>query len=316
MIVKPKNLLHFLLTLPTEQACIDYLEQCRWNGNITSPYDSTAKVWKLSDGYYRCSRTKKRFNVKTGTVLKHTKIPLLDWLWSLYHFLSKKGISSCQLARNIDFTQTTTWNLLKDIRKNLDQSNFVKEKLKGVTEIDETLVGGENGNRHWDKKVPGCQGRSCIDKTPILGMLEKGGYLVTRVTSDTKLTTLEPIIYEHVKEGATVNTDDWYKKSKLGKRYNHQMVNHSAKPKQYVKKDANGGKITTNSIEGVWSPFFKVTINGTYHNNISDKYLQNYADEFTFRYNTRNYTERDRFELALSAILGKKITYKEFELSI
>ena len=129
MIIKKKSLLHFLRAIPTEQACIDYLEQCRWGGNITSPYDPTAKVWKLSDGYYKCSKTRKRFDVKTGTYLKHTKIPLLDWLWSLYHFLSKKGISSCELARKISVTQPSAWNLLKDIRENLDQFNFVKDKL-------------------------------------------------------------------------------------------------------------------------------------------------------------------------------------------
>jgi hypothetical protein len=82
-------------------------------------------------------------------------------------------------------------------------------------------------------------------------MLERKGYLVTVVTSDTKLSTLELIINKHVEVGATVYADEHYRHSNLPKRFNHQMVNHSAKPKQYVKKDANGGKITTNSIEGV-----------------------------------------------------------------
>ena len=124
------------------------------------------------------------------------------------HFLSKKGISSCQLAEKIDITQKSAWNLLKDIRENFNQFNFIKEKLKGIVEADETLVGGKNKNRHWDKKIPNCQGRSCVDKTPILGMLERKGYLITRITSDTKLTTLKPIIIECIEEGATVNTDD------------------------------------------------------------------------------------------------------------
>jgi len=51
------------------------------------------------------------------------------------------------------------------LRSLLDQFNFVKEKLRGTIESDETLVGGSNPNRHWNKKVPNCQGRSCADKT-------------------------------------------------------------------------------------------------------------------------------------------------------
>ena len=81
------------------------------------------------------------------------------------------------------------------------------------------------------------------------------------------------------------------------------MVNHGAKPRQY--KD-------TNSIEGVWSSHFKNPIHGTYHNNISYKYLQNYADEFTFRYNTRNYTEKKRLEFLFLTMMGKPLTYQEF----
>jgi len=296
--MKLKNLLHFLLTLPTEQDCIDYLEQCRWNGELpTSPYDPTSKVYKCADNWYKCRNTGKRFNVRTGTVLKYSKVPLIDWFWSLYHFLSKKGISSCQLSKSIDVTQKSAWNLLRDIRENLNQFNYVKDKLENKVAIDETLIGGKNKNRHLDKKIPHSQGRSAADKTPVLGILEKKGYLITWVVPDVKMGTLVPIIKKHVKEGSDLYSDEWYANSGLGKWYNHQIVNHSIK--QYV-----NGKVSTNSIENVWT-HFKNLIHGTYHNNISDKYLQKYADEFTFRFNTRNYTEYDRFDLALSAIVGK-----------
>jgi ISXO2-like transposase domain len=73
-----------------------------------------------------------------------------------------------------------------------------------------------------------------------------GEYLITVVTSDTKLSTLEPIIYKYVEKDSDVWTDEHYRHSNLSKRYNHKMVNHSAKPKQY-----KNGEVTTNSIEGV-----------------------------------------------------------------
>jgi hypothetical protein len=48
---------------------------------------------------------------------------------------------------------------------------------------------------------------------------------------------------------------------------------------------------------------------------MSNKYLQNYADEFTFRYNTRKWSEEKRIEFLLLALLGKPLTYDEFKQS-
>ena len=300
-----KSIFDQLESPPKNQKYIRFFEKIRWNDKVVSPYDPTSKVWKLANNWYKCKNTGKKFNFRTGTVLQYSNIPLRKWYLACCLFNSKKGVSSYQLAKFLDITFTTAFNLLKDLRSLLDQFNFVKEKLRDTIESDETLVGGSNPNRHWDKKFLNCQGRSCVDKTPILGIL--GSYLITRVVPDTKLSTLEPIINKHVEVGATVYTDEHYRHSNLPKRFNHQMVNHSAKPKQYKK-----GEVTTNSIEGVWSSHLKVPIKGTYHNNISDKYLQNYADEFAFRYNTRKYTEKKRLELLFLAMMGKPLTYQEF----
>jgi transposase-like protein len=115
---------------------------------------------------------------------------------------------------------------------------------------------------------------------------------------------LEPIIRKHVEEGSDVYTDELLSYNGLGKWYNHQRVIH--RNKQYV-----NGKVTTNRIENVWS-VFKKTIKGTYHNNISDKYLPNYINELTFRYNTRKYTEEKRLELLFLTMMGRSLTYQEF----
>lgn len=49
-------------------------------------------------------------------------------------------------------------------------------KLSGEVEIDETFVGGKNKNRHKNKKVEKCQGRSFKDKVPVFGILILGTY--------------------------------------------------------------------------------------------------------------------------------------------
>ena len=61
--------------------------------------------------------------------------------------------------------------------------------------------------------------------------------------------------------------------------YKHETVNHGEK--EYVNGDTH-----TNTIEGFWSQL-KRSINGTYHF-VSPKYLQQYVNEFAYRYNRRN----------------------------
>ncbi|CAG8745173.1 14631_t:CDS:2 [Gigaspora margarita] len=144
--------------------------------------------------------------------------------------------------------------------------------LEGVVEIDETLIGGANPNRHWNKKVPRCQ---------VLGILERNGNLVCQVVPNTKQNTLEPIIETYVKK-----------------------VNHSAKPKQYV-----NGEITTNSIESAWA-CLKRSIYGIYHQ-VSKEHLPKYVNEFTFRFNTRKHKVQETVELVLLSSVGKSLTYRE-----
>ena len=59
---------------PTEQSCIEYLEERRWRGNVVSPFDKTSKVYKCKDNKYRCKNTGKYFDVKTKTIFQGTRI--------------------------------------------------------------------------------------------------------------------------------------------------------------------------------------------------------------------------------------------------
>lgn len=107
-----KSIFDFIQTVPDEVSCIQYLEEIRWAGVVTSPFDQTSKVYKCKNGY-KCKNTGKYFNVKVGTIFEDTKIPLTKWFMGLYIFAShKKGISSYQLATDIDITQKSAWFML------------------------------------------------------------------------------------------------------------------------------------------------------------------------------------------------------------
>lgn len=303
MFNKPiKSILDLLKAFPTEQSCVEYFEQIIWEGNPVSPFDAASTVYKCSNNRYKCKNTNKYFNVRTGTIFEGTKIPLKQWLVAIYIFTShKKGISSHQLAKDLDVTQKTAWFMLQRIRYAMEHQTFRKE-MEGVIEVDETFVGGKNKNRHWDKKVEHSQGRSFKDKTPVLGILEKGGNVRCVVIPDTKAESIQPIIREQVKPGSTICSDEWHAYRGLSDKYNHSVVDHGRG--QYVNPEG----ATTNTIEGFWS-HFKRGINGIYHKT-TRKHLQGYANEFAFRYNFRERPISEKINLFLESVVGKRLTYQ------
>ncbi|WP_226177046.1 IS1595 family transposase [Hymenobacter lucidus] len=294
-----KSLLDLVKAFPTDEACLLHLEALRWNGTPVSPFDPTSRVYKCAGHRYKCKNTGKYFNVKVGTIFEDTKIPLQKWFMALYIFSShKKGISSHQLARDIDVTQKSAWFLLHRLRYAFEHPNF-KATLSGTVEVDETYYGGVEGNKHESRKTPGTQGRSTKTKKPIMGAIERNGNIVAAVVEDTKTGIVQSFVESTVAEGTVVMTDEYASYRGVAKVYEHQIVRHSAK--QYV-----DGLAHTNSIECFWS-HFKRGIEGIYHW-VSFEHLQAYVNEFTLRYNTRRFHTADRFNLILGNIAGR-LTY-------
>ncbi len=294
-----KSLIELINAFPDEQACIDHLEQLRWNGNVISPFDEHSQVYKCSNNRYRCRNTKKYFNVRINTLFENTKVKLQKWFLAIWLVTShKKGISSMQLAKDIHVTQKTAWFMLQRIRNCFGIYDDVE--LANEVEVDETYIGGKNMNRHKHKKVKSSQGRSHKDKTPIIGMIERKGKLVAKKVDNVKSNTLGREVVEFVKD-AVVYTDEWIGYHALGLIYDHKIIRHSEK--EFVR-----GRIHTNTIEGFWS-LLKRGIVGIYHFT-SAKHIQYYVDEFVFRYNSRHMGEADRFNHMLSNI-ENRITYKE-----
>lgn len=279
------SLLQMMDTLYTEEDCRVYLENMRWNGKPICPHCGSISEhhYKLTQngefkGLYKCKDCRCRFTVRQGTMFEGSNLPLKKWFYAIYLFLShKKGISSCQLAKDIQVTQKTAWFMLHRIRHNVrdDDAHF-----DDMTQMDETYMGGKT--RHHGK---GTQGRSLKDKTPIFGMVSDG-LVYAQVVPNVQRKTLFPIIEEKVRKGSTVITDDLNVYDTLYENYEHKTVPHG---RHIYAVDC----YHTNSIEGFWS-HIKRGIKGIYHL-ASPKHLQKYCKEFVFRYNTRKQTDADRF---------------------
>ena len=305
------SLVDLILEFPNDEACRKHLEHIRWGDTPACAHCGSAeKIYTLKDGRYKCAACRRKFTVLVGTIFESTKIPLQKWFLAIWICTShKKGISSHQLAKDIGITQKSAWHMLHRIREMLRETEPELELIEGDVECDETFIGGKDGWKHKDKKIPNSRGRSTKAKTPVFGMVERGGKTRFRVVEDTKSETLQAEILPNIKPDSTVHSDEWIGYRGLGAIYDHEVIEHGAG--EYVRYEKEK-TVHTNTIENRWS-HFRRTITGTYHH-VSPKHLQRYADESAFRLSTFKLGEGERFDLSLAGLEGR-LTYDKLVTS-
>src|SRR5207247_410744 len=280
----------------------------RWRGGRTSPpceakapgFLKTRRIWKCRD----CGR---QFSVKLGTIFEDSPIGLDKWLPALWMLAnSKNGISSYELARALGVTQKTGWFMLHRIRLAMQTRTWAK--MRGTVEADETFIGGAAKFMHRSKRNRVIRGTGGMDKTPVLGLLERGrDGEVSRVRATVAKNLSQRGIRGHVlasvEKGSHLYTDttQQYGKGRLPKLYQHEMINHA---REYVR-----GQVHTNSLENFWS-LLKRAIKGTYVS-VDPFHLFRYVDEQVHRFNHRDTNDRSRFVSVLAAIVGKRLTYAD-----
>jgi transposase-like protein len=273
---------------PTEQSCIEYLEDLIWSGTPVSPFDPESKVYKCKDNKYKCKNTGKYFNVRTGTMYDNTKMPLYKWFLAVWLVTThKKGISSVQLAKDVDVTQKSAWFMLQRIRACFKIENY--NELDGIVEVDETFYGGKNKNRHNNKKAKKCTGRNFTDKVPIVGMIQRGGKLTAMAIENTSGKVLLPIVKKYVSSDSILIADDWVGYNGVSSHCEHRTIKDISKGYRHDYDP----ETHTNNIEGAWK-IFKNSSRDMY-NHVSRKHIQLYVDEFVYRYNMRSHIESDKF---------------------
>lgn len=296
------ELIEITKKLNTQKRCIQYLEKSRWQESPVCPYCQSDRISPMKKQLrHHCNSCNTSFSVLVGTIFEASNLPLSKWFIAISLVMNaKKGISSRQLARHIGVTKDTAWYVQKRLRDAMQNTD--KKLLKGIVEVDETYLGGQTKNKHKKvREVLHAQGKvvtGAMHKTPVFGLLSRSGRVSTQVVEHADGKTLKPIINNRVDRKSVIVSDGFGAYSGLDKQYSgHQVVNHEKD--QYVR-----GVYHTNNIEGFWS-LVKRGIVGQYHK-ITRKYLQNYLDEFCFKYNFKG--EEKIFELFLyNALITNKI---------
>jgi transposase-like protein len=261
----------FQKAFPNDDACLDWLRnflypetiKCEGCGKDAHYYRiTTRKVFGCEWCGYQISPT-------ANTIFHKSRTPLTLWFYVIYLMAQTRGgISAKQIQRETGVTYKTAWRMCNQIRGMLfeDHTHF-----SGEVEIDESYFGGKHSGK---------RGRGSENKTPVVGMVERGGKLKVNKVIDVKGKTILPLVDKNIEKGAQIYTDEFRVYEALpAMGYKHEAVPHSEKV--YVM-----GNVHTNTLEGFWS-LVKNGIRGVYHS-VSATYLQDYLNEYAFRYNNRD----------------------------
>ena len=273
---------------PTDDACLERIFKGRYPDGVFCP-----KCQKITKFYHRagakdytCEFCGYQVSPMAGTIFHKSPTPLRYWFHAMFLMSSTRcGISAKQLQREIGVTYKTAWRMFTMIRKLMNEK---QDKMNGTLEVDETYIGGKSNRK----------GRSLEQKTPVMGIVQReNGQVMSKVVPNVKARTLLPILWKQAPPdiNTKVFTDElgsYNLVRKLG--YTHETIEHNAKV--YAR-----GIVHTNTIEGFWS-LIKRGIDGTRHA-VSPKYLQDYLNEYGFRYNHRK-SETPMFQLLLNRVFA------------
>jgi transposase-like protein len=263
---------------PDDQACLDYLARLRWPDGFVCPNGGHGESWRTGRGLWMCQECAKRTSVTAGTIFHRTRTPLSTWFAAIWFLTSQKnGMSALGLQRVLGFgSYETAWAWLHKLRRAMVRPE--RDKLSGVVELDETMVGGVSVGK------PGAGS----DKVPVMIAVERNG---TRRLGRVRLAVaqrpntgdLVDWAAQVIEPGSTVRTDGLRtlrRLSELG--YTHEFTTgYNAKDKASV-------------LPGVHlvASLLKRWLIGTLHYRVEDHQLPYYLDEYTFRFNRRTAKSR------------------------
>ena len=299
----PKNTREFEMVFRDDEACLQYLFGIRWPNGYVCPYcQSTGKYWHRSHGKVKCGKCRREYSILSDTIFQGTHTPLLVWFKAMWHIcLQKNGMSALGLQRSLGMgTYQTAWLCLHKLRKAMVRPG--RDKLCGKVEVDETYIGGVR---------EGKRGRGADGKCLVMVAVEDKDYL-DESTGKTRQClgrirmqcienasgkVLAQAISDNIEVGSELVTDGWKGYSSVESHgYGHTI---QKTPPRWGKDDET--PFGEECIGDYSSPLLKCHlvisllkrwILGTLQGSVGKEHMQDYLNEFTFRFNRRNSKSR------------------------
>ncbi len=254
-----------------EESCVQALTKIRWPDGFMCPHCATTKAYYIqARKVYQCSQCRHQVSVTSDTMFHSTNLPLVKWFWAIYLAASdKRGISALRLCKLLNVSWLTARSILRKIRVAMGHRDSLC-RLENIIEFDDTVIGG---------KQTGKRGRGATGKKPILVAVEThgdcAGFVAMKVVDSVSKETVREFLRYHIKEGQSVKTDALPALNAVQETQHHEK------------------RVTPPEDVSSWLPMvhlmitnMKTFVNGTFHG-VSFKFLQEYLDEFCYRFNRR-----------------------------
>jgi len=221
-------------------------------------------------------------SVTAGTIFENTHKPLMLWFRAIWWMTSlKTGASALGLQRVLGLGSCkTAWTWLHKLRRAMVRPG--RDRLSGRVEADET---------YWGAEEKGLRGRKTQKKALIVVAAQEDGRRIGRIRmrriQDASARSLEPFIEESIEPGTVVHTDGWEGYAGLEKKGDPHEFTVLARRKE------SASELLPRVHHVV--RLLKTWLAGTLHGAVSHEHLDDYLDEFTFRFDRR--TSRSRGKL-------------------
>jgi transposase len=246
------------------------------------------KLWSIRRGKLRCSAC--RYEWTPG------RLPLQlgrrEWQKLLHWFL--RGLPARAIAQETGLHHQRVFRALTHVRVAMQED--IPDVFSGTVEVDETYLGGQWKNKRLSERKTGSKRGRGTKKTPVFGILCRGGKVWAQIVPDVEARTLLPLITKQVEPGSTVCSDTW--KSYTGvaaNGYVHRLVKHQ----EGEYSDNKGNHI--NGLEGFWG-YLKRRLAAK--GGIRRERLPLYLTEYVWRYNHRNETIESQKKQLLKLLEG------------
>ena len=296
----PKTLAELEKQFATDEACRTYLYALRWPDGFVCHKCGCRRMTITAAGLYLCLDCGRKTSIIQGIIFQDSHLPLLTWFRAMWHIcVQKNGASALGLQRALGLgSYRTAWLMLHNLRKAMVRPG--RDKLSGEVEVDETYVGGVK---------TGKRGRGAEGKSIVVVAAEKDGKGIGRIrmmcvpsfSSD----DLRNAIRSMVEEGATIITDGLNSYNSLP-RYGYTRIIEE------TDEELDECRLSRCHLA---ASLMKRWIIGTLQGSVSHEHLQDYLNEFTFRFNRRKSASASRgklfYRLAQYAMETEVFTYSK-----